>query len=189
MKLRLTNLNDPNNQTQNENLEMKYLMYNRTKSALRASDVSKMNQRDVEMIELLLSAEKNAYFKKKREKLHPETLLQRFKKDFVKDFSCCTEKFENFDYYAIHLRDMHNIFPEFDSLRPNKFLGDYQEEAFFDALFFFDGFNPNLPISKPQVIKPYACSVIGCEKSYKNQNGLKYHVEHHHKDLFADIVN
>ena len=27
----------------------------------------------------------------------------------------------------------------------------------------------------PQEDKPFKCPVIGCEKAYKNQNGLKYH--------------
>ncbi|ROT39682.1 hypothetical protein SODALDRAFT_274288 [Sodiomyces alkalinus F11] len=29
--------------------------------------------------------------------------------------------------------------------------------------------------------KPYKCPVIGCEKAYKNQNGLKYHKQHGHQ--------
>jgi transcription factor SFP1 len=29
-----------------------------------------------------------------------------------------------------------------------------------------------LPNEEP---KPFRCPVIGCEKAYKNQNGLKYH--------------
>ncbi|KAL1952935.1 hypothetical protein VTO42DRAFT_3938 [Malbranchea cinnamomea] len=30
--------------------------------------------------------------------------------------------------------------------------------------------------------KPYRCPVIGCEKAYKNQNGLKYHKSHGHNN-------
>ncbi|TID27015.1 hypothetical protein E2P81_ATG01472 [Venturia nashicola] len=30
--------------------------------------------------------------------------------------------------------------------------------------------------------KPFKCPVIGCEKSYKNQNGLKYHKQHGHQN-------
>lgn len=30
--------------------------------------------------------------------------------------------------------------------------------------------------------KPYKCPVIGCDKSYKNQNGLKYHRQHGHQN-------
>lgn len=30
--------------------------------------------------------------------------------------------------------------------------------------------------------KPYKCPVIGCEKTYKNQNGLKYHKLHGHQN-------
>ena len=33
---------------------------------------------------------------------------------------------------------------------------------------------------KEKVKKPYACTVPGCEKSYKNPNGLKYHMIHGH---------
>ncbi|RPB13720.1 hypothetical protein P167DRAFT_552875 [Morchella conica CCBAS932] len=32
----------------------------------------------------------------------------------------------------------------------------------------------------PQEDKPFKCPVIGCEKAYKNQNGLKYHKAHGH---------
>jgi len=30
--------------------------------------------------------------------------------------------------------------------------------------------------------KPFRCPVIGCEKAYKNQNGLKYHKQHGHQN-------
>ncbi|KAF1809621.1 hypothetical protein P152DRAFT_451818 [Eremomyces bilateralis CBS 781.70] len=30
--------------------------------------------------------------------------------------------------------------------------------------------------------KPFKCPVIGCEKTYKNQNGLKYHKQHGHQN-------
>jgi transcription factor SFP1 len=30
--------------------------------------------------------------------------------------------------------------------------------------------------------KPFKCPVIGCEKTYKNQNGLKYHRMHGHQN-------
>jgi len=32
----------------------------------------------------------------------------------------------------------------------------------------------------PEEHKPFKCPVIGCEKAYKNQNGLKYHKQHGH---------
>ncbi|KAG0134707.1 hypothetical protein HOY82DRAFT_537296 [Tuber indicum] len=40
----------------------------------------------------------------------------------------------------------------------------------------------------PQEDKPFKCPVIGCEKAYKNQNGLKYHKSHGHtnQQLFAN---
>lgn len=36
-----------------------------------------------------------------------------------------------------------------------------------------------LPHEEP---RPYRCPVIGCEKAYKNQNGLKYHKAHGHNN-------
>lgn len=33
----------------------------------------------------------------------------------------------------------------------------------------------------PEEHKPFKCPVIGCEKAYKNQNGLKYHKTHGHQ--------
>ncbi|KIX07918.1 uncharacterized protein Z518_02572 [Rhinocladiella mackenziei CBS 650.93] len=36
-----------------------------------------------------------------------------------------------------------------------------------------------LPHEEP---KPFRCPVIGCEKAYKNQNGLKYHKSHGHNN-------
>ena len=30
--------------------------------------------------------------------------------------------------------------------------------------------------------RPFKCPVIGCEKTYKNQNGLKYHKLHGHQN-------
>ncbi|MCJ1228215.1 Transcriptional regulator of ribosomal biogenesis proteins [Toensbergia leucococca] len=38
------------------------------------------------------------------------------------------------------------------------------------------------------IAKPFRCPVIGCEKAYKNQNGLKYHKSHGHNNqqLFSN---
>ncbi|KAF6820710.1 C2H2 transcription factor [Colletotrichum sojae] len=56
----------------------------------------------------------------------------------------------------------------------------------------FDPSQPNSPANKaliakfgslmvPEEHKPFKCPVIGCEKAYKNQNGLKYHKTHGHQ--------
>ena len=37
------------------------------------------------------------------------------------------------------------------------------------------GISPNGFGFGTEEIKPFKCPVIGCEKAYKNQNGLKYH--------------
>ncbi|KAI9021589.1 hypothetical protein CLU79DRAFT_753958 [Phycomyces nitens] len=34
--------------------------------------------------------------------------------------------------------------------------------------------------------KPYKCPVLGCDKAYKNPNGLKYHNQHGHCNLVSD---
>ncbi|KAF9427560.1 Transcriptional regulator of ribosomal biogenesis proteins, partial [Entomortierella beljakovae] len=41
-------------------------------------------------------------------------------------------------------------------------------------------------IGKPGVVgadKPYRCTVVGCDKAYKNPNGLKYHNQHGHSTM------
>ncbi|KAF2205329.1 hypothetical protein GQ43DRAFT_362593 [Delitschia confertaspora ATCC 74209] len=41
----------------------------------------------------------------------------------------------------------------------------------------------NIPqIPYQEEVKPFKCPVIGCEKAYKNQNGLKYHKQHGHQN-------
>ncbi|KAH7027739.1 uncharacterized protein B0I36DRAFT_247305 [Microdochium trichocladiopsis] len=42
--------------------------------------------------------------------------------------------------------------------------------------------NPNGVMIPPEEDKPFKCPVIGCEKAYKNQNGLKYHKQHGHQN-------
>lgn len=42
------------------------------------------------------------------------------------------------------------------------------------------GMDPNTFGFGNDEIKPFRCPVIGCEKAYKNQNGLKYHKQHGH---------
>lgn len=40
----------------------------------------------------------------------------------------------------------------------------------------------HLYVMEHQEHKPFKCPVIGCEKNYKNQNGLKYHRLHGHQN-------
>ncbi|KAI0158212.1 hypothetical protein GGR57DRAFT_490838 [Xylariaceae sp. FL1272] len=42
--------------------------------------------------------------------------------------------------------------------------------------------NPDTFTMPPEEDKPFKCPVIGCEKAYKNQNGLKYHKQHGHQN-------
>ncbi|KAK7962260.1 uncharacterized protein PG986_003085 [Apiospora aurea] len=43
------------------------------------------------------------------------------------------------------------------------------------------GGNPGGLMIPREEDKPFKCPVIGCEKAYKNQNGLKYHKQHGHQ--------
>ncbi|KAI0126438.1 hypothetical protein BJ170DRAFT_684028 [Xylariales sp. AK1849] len=43
------------------------------------------------------------------------------------------------------------------------------------------GTNPGALVMPREEDKPFRCPVIGCEKAYKNQNGLKYHKQHGHQ--------
>lgn len=50
---------------------------------------------------------------------------------------------------------------------------------------------PDPQLDDPDVPKPFHCPVIGCEKAYKNQNGLKYHKGvgrplSHHREEFSN---
>jgi len=48
---------------------------------------------------------------------------------------------------------------------------------------------PNVtPFGLEQEIKPFRCPVIGCEKAYKNQNGLKYHKQVSRRAYLGDVV-
>ncbi|KAI1323213.1 hypothetical protein F5Y16DRAFT_412752 [Xylariaceae sp. FL0255] len=42
--------------------------------------------------------------------------------------------------------------------------------------------NPETFTMPPEEDKPFKCPVKGCEKAYKNQNGLKYHKHHGHQN-------
>ena len=42
------------------------------------------------------------------------------------------------------------------------------------------GLGDSMVVSAGEEPKPFRCPVIGCEKAYKNQNGLKYHKSHGH---------
>lgn len=42
------------------------------------------------------------------------------------------------------------------------------------------GLGDTMSVGAGEEPKPFRCPVIGCEKAYKNQNGLKYHKSHGH---------
>ncbi|TBU08032.1 hypothetical protein CWI39_0235p0040, partial [Hamiltosporidium magnivora] len=83
--MKLYNINEclENNQ---ENIQNRRKMYWKTKEALRRADRTKIDLKNIEMIELLLNIEKNVYFKEERQiETYPE-FMQRCKSNFLKDF-------------------------------------------------------------------------------------------------------
>lgn len=55
------------------------------------------------------------------------------------------------------------------------------EDASEDAMYIDDPAR-HLYVMENDEYKPFKCPVIGCEKTYKNQNGLKYHRLHGHQN-------
>lgn len=51
-----------------------------------------------------------------------------------------------------------------------------------DDAMYIDDPARHLYVMENNEYKPYKCPVIGCEKTYKNQNGLKYHRLHGHQN-------
>lgn len=51
-----------------------------------------------------------------------------------------------------------------------------------DSSMYIDDPARHLYVMENNELKPYRCPVIGCEKTYKNQNGLKYHRLHGHQN-------
>lgn len=43
-------------------------------------------------------------------------------------------------------------------------------------------------MTQTDVYKPYKCTQPDCNKTYKNLNGLKYHIEHTHPNFFSALV-
>lgn len=66
-----------------------------------------------------------------------------------------------------------------DSSRPNSISMNIDDEA--DAMYIDDPAR-HLYVMDNDEYKPFRCPVIGCDKNYKNQNGLKYHRLHGHQN-------
>ncbi|TBU08438.1 hypothetical protein CWI36_0139p0020 [Hamiltosporidium magnivora] len=183
--MKLYNINEclENNQ---ENIQNRRKMYWKTKEALRRADRTKIDLKNIEMIELLLNIEKNVYFKEERQlETYPE-FMQRCKSNFLKDFICCNNIFTDFDTYVMHVQKYHQT--EIEAKNQSS-INNYEN---FQLLNYdFSNFQIpelNLLNEKPYfgIKKPYPCKVKGCYKSYKNPNGLKYHMIHHHSDIVKD---
>ena len=67
-------------------------------------------------------------------------------------------------------RNINNQFAQF-GLDPSQFPPGTDTAALLQQL---------APLVMQEEHKPFKCPVIGCEKAYKNQNGLKYHKTHGH---------
>lgn len=64
-----------------------------------------------------------------------------------------------------------------DSARPRNMLQLGEDDSMY-----IDDPARHLYVMENEEYKPFKCPVIGCEKTYKNQNGLKYHRLHGHQN-------
>lgn len=74
----------------------------------------------------------------------------------------------------------HQSPPSFQKLPPQSDSGTPNPDDE-DAMYIDDPAR-HLYVMENNEYKPYKCPVIGCEKTYKNQNGLKYHRLHGHQN-------
>ena len=76
-------------------------------------------------------------------------------------------------------RLFHNVNKKFTKQPPVSQLGDGQYSENSEVARTIREVQRSVGVPEPQtdggVPKPFHCPVIGCEKAYKNQNGLKYH--------------
>jgi len=126
--------------------------------------------------------------------------LPRLEASFCKDFTCCGK----------HHNNLHDLLSHFESHPPSppplqnyayrnpineavstsdvfgevEMADAHMEEVNpmdFDAIETIEDPGRRLfVVSSPRDDRPYRCKVIGCDKAYKNQNGLKYHKKNGH---------
>lgn len=72
-------------------------------------------------------------------------------------------------------RSLHSSRP--GSVQPMQIDGSHNDDAMY-----IDDPARHLYVMENDEYKPFRCPVIGCDKTYKNQNGLKYHRLHGHQN-------
>ncbi|TBU04784.1 hypothetical protein CWI39_0369p0030 [Hamiltosporidium magnivora] len=143
----------------------------------------------------ILSLERQTYFNDFEfvDWTNPST-LRNFKSEFIKDFICCGNKFEDFEKYCLHVETYHkkqevcnkkNNYLDFDAL--NGINHDNLKEICSCPL----SLKPDISVeyllihSQKHMANPYfkefPCPHINCKKVYKNPNGYKYHIKNGHK--------
>lgn len=74
----------------------------------------------------------------------------------------------------------HQSPPQFQNMSAQSDSGTPRPDE--DDAMYIDDPARHLYVMENNEYKPYKCPVIGCEKTYKNQNGLKYHRLHGHQN-------
>ncbi|KAK9470683.1 uncharacterized protein V1510DRAFT_369707 [Dipodascopsis tothii] len=139
--------------------------------------------------------------------IHSGSYLTKLEANFCKDYNCCGEQLPTLHDLLQHYEEAH-ISPSppaepifnatasrpvqvFEAVSTNEvFLSPEPSEA--GTPMMMDEEEDEMCIDDPArhlyVMdsmgddKPFKCPVIGCDKAYKNQNGLKYHRQHGHQN-------
>ncbi|ODV92125.1 hypothetical protein CANCADRAFT_16620, partial [Tortispora caseinolytica NRRL Y-17796] len=134
--------------------------------------------------------------------LHSSSYLPRMEASFCRDYSCCGKTLPTLHDLLRHCEESH-IAPSPPVVEPPMMRAIPNLEAVSTTEVFLspESSNPSTPMVVDEdedmciddpgrhlyVIeqgenRPYKCPVIGCDKTYKNQNGLKYHRQHGHQN-------
>ncbi|TBU09381.1 hypothetical protein CWI38_1243p0020 [Hamiltosporidium tvaerminnensis] len=170
-----------------ENIEVRRKKYFLLKHAFTKLDKNIMRSDYTCMISALLDAERETYFKEENGGNNSFfDTIKRVKDRFIRNFSCCGCTFTDFDCYVKHTYEFHDNRSE-----------DLKNEIDKDVLYHAHKSN-NLSFdikknesadfySNQEMKKKYPCLIKDCYKSYKNLNGLKYHMIHHHNNEEEDL--
>lgn len=134
--------------------------------------------------------------------LNSTSYLPKLEADFCKDYSCCGQILPTLHDLLRHYEEAH-ITPS-PSIEPPVMRRMQSLEAVSTNEVFLSPASSNigtptmmmdeddemciddparhLYVMEREEHKPFKCPVIGCEKTYKNQNGLKYHRMHGHQN-------
>lgn len=136
--------------------------------------------------------------------VHSSSYLPNLEADFCKDYSCCGLLLPTLHDLLRHYEEAHispsppieppvirrmqeveavstnEVFVSPDSSNAGTPMAIMDEDE--DEEMCIDDPARHLYVIERDDHKPFKCPVIGCDKTYKNQNGLKYHRIHGHQN-------